>query len=179
MVKNTCGGNKHKRSKNKVVVEKTDNKHIDIADPTCQTYGLIKKRWGGSRMEIECADGKVRSGIIRGKMLKRVWLNFGDIVLCDLNATGSDSDCSIVMKYTPHQVNRLKELGEINFDRDDTTSNCEFESLPSVIKPQNHNVTTINQLSSSDSDSDNHDNHDNHNNHDNHDYDQVINLDDI
>ncbi len=40
-----------------------------------QEYGQITKNFGGGRLEVYCFDGKKRLAHIRGKMMKREWMN--------------------------------------------------------------------------------------------------------
>lgn len=114
---NTTGGKNHKKGKKNRGVQTTDAVYVDFAGQN-QVYGLVKKRAGGSRIIVECSDEKERSGIIPGKMFKKVWINPGDILLCDLNVGGDDSQCYISEKYTPKAVSILRAKKEIKFDVD-------------------------------------------------------------
>ena len=112
MVKNTKGGKHHKKQKrNKGPIE--DGK-IVYADEQ-HVYASVLKKVGGSRIMVACSDTKERSGLIPGKFFKRVWLNIGDILLCQLNLE-DDSQCYIVHKYSNKHANMLKAQGKITFD---------------------------------------------------------------
>ena len=112
---NTTGGKFHKKGKkHRGVITNTDNK-IEYAGAN-QVYALVKKKIGGSRLVLECSDGKERSGIIPGKFFKKIWMNVGDILLCELNTGGDDSMCYINHKYTSKDATILKSQGKIEFE---------------------------------------------------------------
>ena len=77
-------------------------------------YGLVTKVLGNCRLTVSCTDGVTRLGHIRGTMTKRrkniVSLN--DLVLCSLREY-EDAKCDIVDKYSPKEVRKLKNYGEI------------------------------------------------------------------
>jgi translation initiation factor 1A len=134
---NTRGGKKHKRGK-KNRGNDTDNHKGKVNYATDnQVYALVKKRYGGRRIDVECSDGKNRSAIIPGKMWKRVWMNPDDVLLCDLDATGDDAECYILQKYTPKEISILKAQGKITFDVGDLDDGYEFDDLGDLdIEPQ-------------------------------------------
>ena len=68
MPQNKRGGKKFKRGKNKL--QQTDKVNLIYAEDG-QTYAIVKKRDGGSRLSVECSDGQIRSGIIPGKFRER------------------------------------------------------------------------------------------------------------
>lgn len=49
----------------------------DISISSIRTYAQIVRKLGGSNIELACADGVTRMGIIRGTMRNKVWLNTG------------------------------------------------------------------------------------------------------
>ncbi len=112
MVKNTKGGKHHKKGK-KRREEKSDGK-IMYAEQN-QVYAAVTKKVGGSRILVNCSDTKDRSGLIPGKFFKRVWLNEGDILLCELNPS-DDTQCYIVHKYSYKDASLLKSQGRITFN---------------------------------------------------------------
>jgi translation initiation factor 1A len=111
---NLIGGKKHKKGKKNKGIVKT-NKKMETANKD-QVYALVKKKVGGSRLQVLCSDTKERSAIIPGKFFKKIWINVGDVLLCDTNVSQDDSLCYIVQKYTIKEANKLKELGEISFE---------------------------------------------------------------
>ena len=161
MPKNTTGGNRHKKGKNKRVVNK-DEQHesrIDLANAN-QVYAIVKSRAGGTRLQVECSDGQKRSAIIPGKFYKKVWMNPGDIILCEL-PDGNTSSCYVIYKYTPKEANTLKVQGHITFDviqEVDEKDGYKFED--NTITPQKRNLDLNNiddslSLEEEDDDNDN------------------------
>ncbi|CAH6421193.1 Translation initiation factor eIF-1A [uncultured virus] len=131
---NTRGGKKHKKGKKKKVEEIRGP--VILAENT-QTYALVKRRLGGNRLEVECEDGKIRSAIIPGKLWKKIWLNFGDIILCDVESTGKDDVCYIKHKYTSKEQSILKSKGLIRFEiQNEETEIFQFEDETNKIIPQ-------------------------------------------
>lgn len=124
MVKNTKGGKHHKKGKKKRE-EKSDGKII-YAEQN-QVYASVTKKVGGSRINVSCSDTKDRSGLIPGKFFKRVWMNEGDILLCELNPS-DDSQCYILHKYSYKDASLLKSQGHITFNIvEDTTEDNGFD----------------------------------------------------
>lgn len=109
MVKKTGGGNKHKKKKNKTVVEIERELIFKTED---QEYAQVTKLLGNCRLEAQCFDGKTRLCHIRGTMRKKIWIVVNDVVLVSLRDY-EDNKCDIIYKYTSKEVNKLKYLGEI------------------------------------------------------------------
>lgn len=114
MPKNLTGGKRHKGKKNKPVTIQDDSK-IEYAGDQ-QFYACIKKKVGGQRLIVMCSDDKERSAVIPGKFFKRVWMNPGDIVLCNADENGREDCCYIVYKYNNREASTLKSQGKINFE---------------------------------------------------------------
>ena len=112
MGKNVKGGKHHKKHKNKRPDGDTGTKIVYANED--QVYASVLKKVGGSRILVSCSDTKERSGLIPGKFFKRVWMNVGDILLCELNKE-DDSQCYIIHKYTNKDANLLKSQGKITF----------------------------------------------------------------
>lgn len=144
---NARGGKKHKRGKKNRDID-TDNQKGKVNYATDnQVYALVKKRYGGRRIDVECSDGKNRSAIIPGKMWKRVWMNPDDVLLCDLEATGDEGECYILQKYTPKEISILKSQNRITFEIDGMDG-CEFDDLEDTvdkIQPQ-HNADKLDNI---------------------------------
>lgn len=149
---NLTGGKHHKRGKKRPGVSQKDDNRVEFAEAG-QVYACVKKKIGGKRILIDCSDGKERSGLIPGKFFKKLWMNLGDVLLCDLNTGNDDSICYIVHKYTPKDANILKAQGKITFDiaeDKDETVGFKFVDDNNKIAPQK-NIPTIDNISSSES----------------------------
>jgi translation initiation factor 1A len=77
-----------------------------------QEYAQAGRMLGNGRLEAICFDGKTRLAHIRGKLLKRVWISTGDIILVTLRDF-QDGKVDVVHKYNTDQVRKLKQMGEI------------------------------------------------------------------
>lgn len=117
MVKNTTGGNRHKKQKNTKMVEKVSELIlIDNRADVKQVYAQVIKKLGGKRLLVNCSDGKERSCIIPGAFFRRCWMNVGDVLLCDLNPIGNDdTKCAARLKYDANQVSSLRSMNLLTF----------------------------------------------------------------
>lgn len=77
-----------------------------------QEYAQAGRMLGNGRLEAICFDGESRMAHIRGKLLKRVWINTGDIILVALRDF-QDNKVDVIHKYSSDQAKKLKSMGEI------------------------------------------------------------------
>ncbi len=146
-MRNKIGGKKHKRGK-RISEDDFYTKQIEYAEDG-QEYARVIRRLGGSRLLVECTDGKERSAIIRGKLKKRVWMNPGDIILVSVDATGKDQDCYIELKYDKRQSVILRQKGLIKFDNDEIEEddNLKFTDRNDVAQQPNvNNITNLDDI---------------------------------
>ena len=115
MPKNKIGGKKHKGKKNDVKVVK----NLEIPESN-ETIGQVTKVKGNGRFDIRCIDGVERSGILRGTMRKRVWVNRLDLLLVEPWAFETDNDkCSICIEsFTKEEIVVKIEKCSHNFHKD-------------------------------------------------------------
>jgi hypothetical protein len=117
MVKNTKGGNKTKRLKNKTTLRPLIISN-DIVGGAM--YGLIIGNLGNGRCNITIIDEKgiVKEnvqGYIRGNV-RRCKFEKDDLVLCstrEFNKTIELNEVDIIHKYTPDQKHILQDMNEI------------------------------------------------------------------
>lgn len=76
-----------------------------------QVLGLVEQRVGGSRMLVKCFDGKTRNCRIPGRLKRSLWVREGDIIIVEPWEYGGDEKGDVIYKYTPTQVNYLKNKG--------------------------------------------------------------------
>lgn len=117
MVRNTKGGNKSKKIKSAGF--KTTGRQLKIREKdndSSQLYGKILKKLGGNPpyLDVLCEDGIERTCVVRGKFVKRIWMNQGDFVIIIYNKELSDSKGEIYHKYENHEISKLVDLGELN-----------------------------------------------------------------
>jgi translation initiation factor 1A len=101
------GGNKRKKGK-KIL----DFERELLFKTEMQEYGQILRLLGDSRLEIQCIDGVKRTGHIRGKIKKKIWMTTGDVVLVALREHEKEK-CDVLIKYTEDEVRKLKALKEV------------------------------------------------------------------
>ena len=152
---NLTGGKHHKKGKkHRGIINTPLNTKVIYAKQN-QVYTIVKKKLGGSRLLVACSDGKDRSAIIPGKFFKKIWMNLGDILLCDLNMARDDSICYVIHKYNENDAKILKSQNLINFIPINEENNEDEYQLKDIevikIKPQNKLLDIID----SDDDSDN------------------------
>lgn len=77
-----------------------------------QVYAKVLKTLGNCRLELECYDGIKRLGHIRGSMKNKTWIAVGDIVLVGTRDF-QDDKCDIILKYTPEEVRKMINFGDL------------------------------------------------------------------
>ncbi|HLC48629.1 MAG TPA: translation initiation factor eIF-1A [Candidatus Norongarragalinales archaeon] len=78
-----------------------------------EIFGIVKEMHGGSRMTVECADGKERLCRIPGKIKMRVWVKPNDVVLIMPWSVEGDTRGDITYRYIRPQVEQLQRKGLI------------------------------------------------------------------
>lgn len=89
-----------------------------------QAYALIEKVCGSGRYQAIAMDDdvkKARLAILRGSLRKSTHPVQGDIVLLGLRDY-QDAKADIIHKYTPDEVSKLKEYGELTHDVPDANA---------------------------------------------------------
>jgi translation initiation factor 1A len=90
-----------------------------------EQFGRVIQIYGNDRMGIWCEDGKHRTGRIRGKIKKRVWIRQGDLVIVnpwdwETETQGDEGKCEITWRYTKAEISwlerkkRIPEILDIN-----------------------------------------------------------------
>jgi len=77
-----------------------------------EMFGVVQQLHGGNQIKVLCADEQERMCRIPGKMMKRVWVRQGDLVivkLWDFQPIKAD----IVWRYIGNQVEWLKRKGHL------------------------------------------------------------------
>lgn len=143
---NIRGGKHHKKGKKRRDGPTQQNNSMVAYAANNQIYASVLKRLGGSRLSVECSDGKNRSAIIPGKFFKRVWINEGDVLLCEFTIGNQDEDCYILLKYSTKDANVLKSQGKINFDISEETEDSGYKFTDENIVPQQRFIPDINSL---------------------------------
>jgi len=107
MPKNKIGGKKHKGKKNTI----KESKELIVPEEN-ELIGQVSKVKGNGRFDIRCIDGTEKSGILRGTMRKKVWVNRLDLVLVEPWDFQTEK-CSILHKYQDNEMNKLLKGGHL------------------------------------------------------------------
>lgn len=110
MVRNTIGGNGHKRVSKGKRRSKNPNLAVDVTTGV-DHYAQVQKRLGGNRLSILLDDGQEVQAVIPGKFFKKLWFNPGDFihVRCE---SGSFYDVIQKLLDPTEQQNAATALGK-------------------------------------------------------------------
>lgn len=155
MVKNTKGGNKAKKLKNRVIERNLVTKDDVVGGAM---YGLIIGNLGNGRCNLTIINDKGIfkenvQGCIRGNV-RRCKFEKDDLVLCGLrefNKKNEINEVDIIHKYTLDQKNELLSMGEIIIlNSSSLIDNVEFVKGDNFIYDEN---SEDNDISKNDEDS--------------------------
>mmetsp|Transcript_2366 Transcript_2366/g.1698 ORF Transcript_2366/g.1698 Transcript_2366/m.1698 type:complete len:157 (-) Transcript_2366:57-527(-) len=104
------GGKNYKKGKKTNEGEGTRRELIFKEDG--QEYAQVLRMLGDGRVALHCFDNVARTGLIRGTMRRRVWINIGDIVLIGLREFQPDK-ADIIHKYNTDEARSLQSYGEL------------------------------------------------------------------
>jgi translation initiation factor 1A len=77
-----------------------------------EILGIVLKRLGGSRMTVQCLDGKERICRIPGRLRRALWVREQNIVIVEPWELGGDKKGDIIYKYrSAAEVGFLKRNG--------------------------------------------------------------------
>jgi translation initiation factor 1A len=103
------GGKNYKKGKKR---DEGENRRELVFKEDGQEYAQVQKMLGDGRAALSCFDGVARTGLIRGTMRRRVWINTGDIILVGLREFQQDK-ADIIHKYTADEARSLQSYGEL------------------------------------------------------------------
>lgn len=78
-----------------------------------EVLGLVLGLMGGSRMKVQCKDGKERMCRVPGKLKNRIWVREGDVVIIKPWEIEGEKKGDVIWRYFPQQAKILKEEGYI------------------------------------------------------------------
>jgi len=124
MVKNTCGGNKHKGHARKHVTAKPSNK-LRIADNEGELYAVVTRMLGNGMFYAHCIDDRVCLGHIRGKFSGRgkrdnmvepgKWVLVGERPWDSGKDDARTRKCDLLEVYTDLDRERLRDAVSANW----------------------------------------------------------------
>ncbi|NYZ78930.1 translation initiation factor eIF-1A [Candidatus Micrarchaeota archaeon] len=78
-----------------------------------EVLGVVISMMGGSRMLVDCIDGKERLVRIPGKIKRTIWVKSGDVVLVKPWEIEADKKADLVWRYTRLQADWLRREGHL------------------------------------------------------------------
>lgn len=75
-----------------------------------EMYAIAEKVLGGPHISVICEDGKTRLGRIKGKLLKRMWIQPGDLLIVR-PWPFQDEKADILFRYTKTEALWLSRKG--------------------------------------------------------------------
>ncbi|MEM1535496.1 MAG: translation initiation factor eIF-1A [Candidatus Pacearchaeota archaeon] len=92
--------------------EEGEEKEVRVLLPReNQVIGIVERRLGGNKMQVECTDGNTRVARVPGRFKKKLWIRPNDVVLIEKWELEGDKKGDIIYKYSPAAVEKLKEMG--------------------------------------------------------------------
>jgi len=79
--------------------------------PRGEMFAVVKEFSGGSRLVAVCEDNKTRMVRIGGRLKKKVWVRWGDLIIIKKWVIQEDSKADLVYRYTKTQKDTLKSKG--------------------------------------------------------------------
>ena len=140
MVKNTTGGNKHKKQKNSSVKAE---RPLTIKEDTNEGYGQVTSFLGGRMIMVRKLGTQIEFRCRLRKSLPRVFKK--DIVLYALREFESKDVGDIMLVYTSDEVNMLKreKYIEEEVELDDIFENDNIEKEESEESSDDVNIEDI------------------------------------
>ena len=115
MTYNTGGKKKHLPNKTKT--RETQDKRLLTYKDENQEYAKVIKALGQRNFKLMCFDNKERIGHVRGSIIKRTFINEGNIILVSLRDF-QDNMCDIIHKYNDDEVRILIKEQHIKMEKD-------------------------------------------------------------
>lgn len=100
------GGKSFKKGK------KTEQKTELMFKEPNQEYAQVTSLLGSSRLRVRCADGTEMLCTIRGKLVRRAWVNVGSIILVSLRDF-EQGKCDMIHRYSDDEARRLRAYDEL------------------------------------------------------------------
>jgi translation initiation factor 1A len=102
---------------------------VKAAKELGEQYAMIKKTLGNLRLECQLDNGSKVIGVIRGALVRKVWITPGDVVIIAKREFNDADNVDILHKFQPSEVRDLIQEGEIPRD---------FKSQEEAESNQNH-----------------------------------------
>lgn len=81
-----------------------------------ELFGIVDSMLGANRLRVRCADDKIRTCRIPGRLRKRVWMREGDLIIVEPWAIQGETHGDAIWKYTAAQVEWLRRKGFLRME---------------------------------------------------------------
>eukprot|EP00759_Apiculatamorpha_spiralis_P006840 PhF_6_TR14094/c1_g1_i2/m.22522/K03236/EIF1A; translation initiation factor 1A len=79
-----------------------------------QEYGICTASLGCNRVKVHLFSGQDVIGVIRGKIVRRMWIGLGNVVLVGNREFESGAQkVDVILRYSPEEATQLQEQGHI------------------------------------------------------------------
>lgn len=117
MPKNMGKGGKSFKAGNSKGNMQNQKRDLTYANPDeGEEYAQVKKALGNLRLELQLAGGSTVIGIIRGAMVRKVWIGQGDVVLVAKREFNENDMVDVIHRYFPAEVRLLVKENAIPRD---------------------------------------------------------------
>ncbi|KPI89336.1 putative eukaryotic translation initiation factor 1A [Leptomonas seymouri] len=117
MPKNMGKGGKSFKAGNSKGNMQNQKRDLTSANPDeGEEYAQVKRALGTLRLELQLAGGSTVIGVIRGAMVRKVWIGQGDVVLVAKRDFNQNDVVDVIHRYTPAEVRSLVKENAIPRD---------------------------------------------------------------
>ena len=114
MPKNTTGGRRGKKGKNKPVTGTDQQRRLRLKEAGVEDYAQVKKVLGDRRFELLGSDHMTYLGHVRGKLRKRCYIRLGDLVIFS-HRDFQDRKVDIVHRFNEDQIKQIVKIENLDF----------------------------------------------------------------
>lgn len=95
-----------------MMAEEIPEEFVRIRTPRgTEVLGIVESRVGFGHMRVICADKKIRTCRVPGRLRRKLWIRTGDVVIVEPLKYESEKKGEIIYKYTKTQAAWLQSKG--------------------------------------------------------------------
>lgn len=110
------GGKSFKAGNAKGNMQNTKRDLVYADTEAGEEYAQVKRALGNLRLDLQLAGGTTVIGVIRGAMVRKVWIGTGDVVLIAKRAFNMNDIVDVIHRYNPAEVRALVKENAIPRD---------------------------------------------------------------
>ncbi|KAG8348421.1 putative Translation initiation factor 1A IF 1 [Trypanosoma vivax] len=101
------GGKSFKAGNTKGIMQNQKRELVLAMAEEGEEYAQVKKPLGNLRVDLQLADGGQAIGVIRGAMVRKVWIGQGDVVIISRREFNQNDMVDVIYRYNPQEVRTL------------------------------------------------------------------------